>query len=193
MAHRLCIDGWIEEVDGSDKRRVVEGSTWPGHLTCLGYLLKDEDRQRAVQMFQQALQGFEKARGPEHISTLDTVNNLGNLYKDLGRLNDAEKMYQRALDGYEKAISPRDLVTFVPALKNMWAFASLRESQGRVDDTRHWYSQALVGYGKTFGPDHDKCKPLRNKLGKRQSCLANGASIEHRSVRKKRRFHCISD
>ncbi|KAH7060971.1 hypothetical protein BKA63DRAFT_497839 [Paraphoma chrysanthemicola] len=29
---------------------------------------------------------------------------------------------------------------------------------------RHWYSQALVGYEKTFRPEHDKCKPLRNKL-----------------------------
>jgi hypothetical protein len=73
-------------------------------------------------------------------------------------------MHQRALDGYAKAITPKDFMTYVPALNNMWAFASLRESQGRVDDARHWYSQALLGYEKTFGPDHDKCETLRNKL-----------------------------
>ncbi|OCL02321.1 tetratricopeptide repeat domain-containing protein, partial [Glonium stellatum] len=38
-----------------------------------------------------------------HILTLDTVNNLGNLYVDLGRLDEAKKMYQRALQGYKKA------------------------------------------------------------------------------------------
>jgi hypothetical protein len=73
-------------------------------------------------------------------------------------------MYQRALDRYAKAISLKDLITYVLALNNIWAFASLRESQGRLDDARYCYSQALVGYEKTFGLDYDKCKPLRNKL-----------------------------
>jgi tetratricopeptide (TPR) repeat protein len=202
MAHGLCISGWIEEDGGEDKEALI----MPGYFHRLGYLLADEDRQRAVQMYQRALQGHEKAWGLEHTSTLSTVNNLGLLYKDLGRLDEAEKMYQRALqgkekawgaehtstlytvnnlgllyadlgrldeaekmyqralEGYAKAISPKDLMTYVPALKNMWAFASLRESQGRVDDARHWYSQALVGYEKTFGLDYKECASLRNNL-----------------------------
>ena len=59
----------------------------------------------AKQMYQRALQGYERARGPEHKSTLQTVNELGNLYKKLERFDEAEKMYQRALQGYEKASS----------------------------------------------------------------------------------------
>jgi tetratricopeptide (TPR) repeat protein len=55
----------------------------------------------AEKMYQRALQGYEKARGLEHTSTLDTVNNLGNLYWKLGRLDDAEKMFQQALSGFE--------------------------------------------------------------------------------------------
>jgi hypothetical protein len=35
----------------------------------------------AEKMYLRALQGYEKARGPNHTSTLDTVHNLGNLYK----------------------------------------------------------------------------------------------------------------
>jgi tetratricopeptide (TPR) repeat protein len=58
----------------------------------------------AEEMYQRALQGFEKAWGLEHTSTLDTVNNLGNLYADLGRLDEAEEMYQRALSGFEKRL-----------------------------------------------------------------------------------------
>jgi tetratricopeptide (TPR) repeat protein len=49
------------------------------------------------------LQGYEKAWGPDHASTLDMVNNLGLLYADQGKLDEAEKMYQQALQGYEKA------------------------------------------------------------------------------------------
>ncbi|KAL5371587.1 hypothetical protein DPSP01_014157, partial [Paraphaeosphaeria sporulosa] len=56
-------------------------------------------------MYQRALQGYEKAWGSENTSTLSTVNDLGNLYKDLGRLDEAEKMFQRALQGKEKAPS----------------------------------------------------------------------------------------
>ncbi|SLM38923.1 kinesin light, partial [Lasallia pustulata] len=35
----------------------------------------------AEAMYRRALEGQEKAWGPEHTSTLVTVNNLGNLYK----------------------------------------------------------------------------------------------------------------
>ena len=54
-------------------------------------------------MYQRALQGYEKALGPDHISTLGTVNNLGLLYRSQGKLDEAEKMYQWALQGKEKA------------------------------------------------------------------------------------------
>jgi len=47
-------------------------------------------------MYNRALAGREKAWGPEHTSTLDTVNNLGNLYKNQGHLDDAERMYPRS-------------------------------------------------------------------------------------------------
>jgi tetratricopeptide (TPR) repeat protein len=39
--------------------------------------------------------------GVEHISILRTVNNLGNLYADQGKLDEAEEMYMRALKGKE--------------------------------------------------------------------------------------------
>jgi len=54
-------------------------------------------------MYQRALQGKEKAWGPDHTSTLSIINNLGNLYANQGKLVKAEQMYQRALRGYENA------------------------------------------------------------------------------------------
>jgi hypothetical protein len=44
-------------------------------------------------MFLQALQGKEKAWGAKHTSTLNTVNNLGNMYKNQGEMAEAEAMY----------------------------------------------------------------------------------------------------
>lgn len=56
-----------------------------------------------VELYLRALRGYKKARGEDHTSTLDTFNNLGNLYKDLGKMEEAESVYSRALRGYEKA------------------------------------------------------------------------------------------
>jgi hypothetical protein len=44
-------------------------------------------------MYTWALQGREEALGPKHTSTLETVNNLGTLYKNQGKLVEAEAMY----------------------------------------------------------------------------------------------------
>jgi tetratricopeptide (TPR) repeat protein len=55
-------------------------------------------------MFERALRGYEEALGPTHMSTLATVSNLSLLYKDQGKLDEAEQMYERALRGYEAAL-----------------------------------------------------------------------------------------
>jgi tetratricopeptide (TPR) repeat protein len=55
-------------------------------------------------MYERALQGYEKALGPEHISALITVNNLGTLYMDQGKMREAREMYKRALQGLRNSI-----------------------------------------------------------------------------------------
>ena len=65
-------------------------------------------------MYERALRGYEKALGPEHTSTLSTVNNLGILYVDQGRLSDAEAMFERALRGREKAPGREHTSTRLP-------------------------------------------------------------------------------
>ena len=83
---------------------------WAYHK--IAYLYADQGKLvEAEQMYQRALQGYEKAWGPEHTSTLDTVNNLANLYADQGKLVEAEQMYQRALQGKEKAWGPEHTST----------------------------------------------------------------------------------
>ncbi|KAF2181269.1 hypothetical protein K469DRAFT_261531 [Zopfia rhizophila CBS 207.26] len=47
----------------------------------------------AEEMFQWVLEGFEKALGSDHTSTHRTVDNLGILYGNQGKLNKAEGMY----------------------------------------------------------------------------------------------------
>lgn len=59
--------------------------------------------KEAEEMYQRVLGGYELTLGPDRISILMTVNNLGSLYSSEGKLEEAERMNQRALEGYEKA------------------------------------------------------------------------------------------
>ena len=83
-------------------KEAIEWSTIePEDLHQFALLYQQNDMMaEAEKMYRRALDGTEKAWGPDHTSTLDTVNNLGNLYADQGKLVEAEEMYRRALDGY---------------------------------------------------------------------------------------------
>jgi hypothetical protein len=50
-------------------------------------------------MYERVLRSKEKSFGPEHASTLYTVNKLGNIYVARGRLSDGAAMYERVLRG----------------------------------------------------------------------------------------------
>ena len=81
-------------------------------------------------MYKQALAGQETALGPDHTSTLSTVNNLGALYADQGKLELAEQMYMRALAGYETALGPDHTSTATTA-RNL---SKLYYAQGRLEE-----------------------------------------------------------
>ena len=115
-------------------------------------------------MYQRALQGKEKAWGPDHTSTLDTVNNLANLYSDQGKLVEAEQMYQRTLQGYQEAIGPDDIITYVPALNTIWGLGCLFELQADITKARTMFAKAICGYEQVFGPEHTKSKTLQDRL-----------------------------
>jgi tetratricopeptide (TPR) repeat protein len=89
-------------------------------------------------MYNRALAGKEKAWGPDHTSTLETVNNLGDLYADKGRLADAERMYNRALAGKEKAWGP-DHTSTLDTVNNLGVLYS---AQGRFADAERMYNRA---------------------------------------------------
>jgi len=97
------------------------------------------------------LQGYEKAWGPDHTSTLDTVNNLGTLYADLGRLDEAEKIYQRAIQGYEKALGHDPVKTYIPALNTTQNLATLYKQMHRASKAEEMYTRTLRGLKAVFG------------------------------------------
>ncbi|KAH7160579.1 hypothetical protein B0J13DRAFT_519978 [Dactylonectria estremocensis] len=151
-------------------------------LGSLGNLYANQGRlQDAEAMYQRALDGKEEAWGPDHISTLDIVNNLGNLYADQGRLQDAEAMYQRALDGYEKAWGP-DHTSTLDTVNNL---GNLYKAQGRLQDAEAMYQRALDGKEEAWGPDHISTLDIVNNLGnlyKAQGRLQDAEAMYQRAL-----------
>jgi tetratricopeptide (TPR) repeat protein len=71
-------------------------------LNNLGWICYDAGRP-AEPLFQRALAIFEKL-GPDHPNVAQTLNQLGNLYRQLGRYLEAEPCYKRALEIIDKSL-----------------------------------------------------------------------------------------
>jgi len=121
----------IDDSDVLDQLRSVDASY---ALNNLGLLYADQGKHaEAEKMYRRALDGKEKAWGPDHTSTLDTVNNLGLLYADQGKHAEAEKMYRRALDGYEKAWGP-DHTSTLDTVNNLRLLNANQGEHMKVED-----------------------------------------------------------
>ena len=128
----------------------------------LGYLYSNQGKMKeAEDIYLRALAGKEKAWGPEHTSTLDTVNNLGLLYTNQGKIKEAEDMYLRALVGYEKAWGPEHTST-LGTVNNL---GSLYSKQGKMKEAEDMYLRALAGYEKAWAPEHKQALDTRYNLG----------------------------
>ncbi|SLM36784.1 beta transducin-like protein het-e4s [Lasallia pustulata] len=126
----------------------------------------------AEAMFQRALEGYEKAWGPEHTSTLDTVNNLGILYRNQGKMAEAEAMFRRALEGYEKAWGPEHTST-LDTVNNL---GNLYKDQGKMAEAEAMYRRALEG--KEKAQDGRSGSHVSTGVGRQGEGVGAGAHVD---------------
>ncbi|TKA58613.1 hypothetical protein B0A55_12927, partial [Friedmanniomyces simplex] len=100
-----------------------------------------ESSQVVEGLYLRALRGYEEAWGPKQTSTLDTVNNLGNLYSNQGKMKEAEEMYLRALTGREEAWGPKHTST----LDTVYNLGLFYHQQGELAKARNMYTRAAEG------------------------------------------------
>ncbi|TEY32460.1 hypothetical protein BOTCAL_0730g00010 [Botryotinia calthae] len=112
-------------------------------------------------MYFRVLEDYEKVFGSDHTSTFITINNLGILYKNQGKLAEAEKMYHRALEGSEKALGS----DYTSTLKIIGNLGNLYSNQGKLAKAEIMYLRVLEGYEKAFGPDHISILIIVGNLG----------------------------
>ena len=107
-------------------------------------------------LFQEAL------KNRKHLPSFSNAcNQLGILYRNQGKMKEAENMYLHALIGKENAWGPEHTET-LDTVNNLGV---LYRSQGKIKEAEVMYQRALAGYEKAWGPHHIKALETRYNLG----------------------------
>src|SRR5262249_18473979 len=123
------------------------------------YLDERAQYAEAEPLCKRALDIREKALGPEHPDTANSLNNLAALYYSQGRYAEAEPLYRRAL-------GPEHPHT-VKVLEN---YAALLREMGREDEVDELEARGALRRGPDSGPDggFDRCAARERTLRERE-------------------------
>jgi len=142
--------------------------------------LGDAGRYSEAIALAQAMLANQEKRSPSR-DLAGALNNLAQLYGDVGRDADAEPMYKRAIAIMEKAVG-LDSAAIAPELSNL---AALCERQGRYAEAEPLFKRALELSEKSLGPNHpDVGKYLNNlaTLYERQDRHADSEPLFRRAL-----------
>jgi tetratricopeptide (TPR) repeat protein len=114
----------------------------------------------ALPLAQAAVASLERT-SPNSRDFAGALNNLAQLYGDLGRDADAEPLQERALALMEKAVG-LDSPDIAPEMNNL---AALYQRQGRYAEAEPLFRRALAIYEKAAGPEHPAVATLLSNLG----------------------------
>ncbi|KAF1850391.1 uncharacterized protein K460DRAFT_382125 [Cucurbitaria berberidis CBS 394.84] len=102
----------------------------------------------------------EDVEKDEELSVLQAAHNLGILYKDQGKLGEAEQMYKWVLRECEQLAPDHTLILVTTTnLGNVYSI------QGKVDKAEQMYMRALQGYEEALRPKHYSILETVNNLG----------------------------
>jgi CHAT domain-containing protein len=116
--------------------------------------------QEAIPFAQRSLAIREKAAGPEHPGTAQSLNNLAEIYLATGAYTQAEGLYQRALAIHEKALGPNHPNTAL-SLNNL---AALYRETGAYAKAKPLYQRALAIREEALGASHPDTAVSLNNL-----------------------------
>ena len=114
----------------------------------------------AEAMNRQALQLKEQVLGPEHPSTLSSMNNLAVALRQQGKHAEAEAMHRQALQLKEQVLGPEHPST----LDSMNNLALALDSQGKYAEAETMQRQALQLKEQVLGPEHPSTLDSMNNL-----------------------------
>jgi hypothetical protein len=111
--------------------------------------------QFLIPLYEEIAKLLEEGLGPERPNTATALNNLADLYRNLGRYQEAESLHVRALKIREKVLSSEHPDT-AQSLNNL---ALLYYQQGRYQEAEPLYQRALEIVEKNLAPSAERPSP----------------------------------
>jgi CHAT domain-containing protein/tetratricopeptide (TPR) repeat protein len=127
----------------------------------------------ALPVAERALRIAESTFGPLDRRLAASLNNLADLYRDRGRLAEAEGLFRHALEIDEAALGDSD--STAAALNNL---AMLYKDEGKLRDAEPLLKRALAIYKNTLGQTHPYTVTAMNNLGDLYRAEGRNASAE---------------
>ena len=122
-------------------------------------LFRNGRYEEAKPYFQQVLDAAIARHGADNPGIAVELNNLAEIERLTGQLDDAEKLYRRAIALDEKA-GRQNSAEFATSLNNL---ALVYRAQGRLPEAERLYLRSLGVLEKALGPNHpDVARSLNN-------------------------------
>jgi serine/threonine protein kinase/lipopolysaccharide biosynthesis regulator YciM len=116
--------------------------------------------EQAQPLLEKARQTREDRLGADHPETLDTKNNLAQLYYDQGKYERAEPLWQEALEASTARLGAEHHNTLVSKLN----LATLYVAQGKYDRAETLFQEGLQALTAELGADHPETLACKHNL-----------------------------
>ncbi|GMH52644.1 hypothetical protein TrLO_g10378 [Triparma laevis f. longispina] len=123
-------------------------------------LKKNGEYEEAKEVLERCLAGRTTVLGENHKKTLDTLNNLGVVYRALGNYEKTLECYERALEGREKTFGNNYAMTLGTVMSTVTVNTFI-QSYGKAEPL---FQRALEGYEAQLGKDNKKTKDCANNF-----------------------------
>ncbi|KAI4599650.1 hypothetical protein KJ359_001747 [Pestalotiopsis sp. 9143b] len=114
----------------------------------------------AEEMHREALELRKSVLGPEHPSTLDSMNNLAGVLRSQGKYEEAEEMHRETLGRKKSVLGPEHPRT----LDSMNNLALVLASQGKYEQAEEMHRETLELRKLVLGPEHPRTLDSMNNL-----------------------------
>lgn len=112
----------------------------------------------------------------EKRQTLEAVEEIGHLFRNQGKLVEAQKIYTHALQEYEETLGPKHKST----LRVAYNLSRVYKSQGKLSEAEKMSREVLQGFEEALGPTHESTLSTINILAnlyKRQGRVAEAEKM----------------
>jgi CHAT domain-containing protein len=137
-------------------------------------MLRERQYEAALPLAQRALAIREQLLSANHPDVATSLNNLAELYSDMGNYSEAEPLYQRSLAIREQALG-RDHPHVAQSLNNL---AELYRAMGNYSEAEPLYQRSLAIREQVFGSDHPHVATSLNNLAGLYKSMGNYSEAE---------------